>query len=83
MVDRRRQLLELLEDERDPVARLVAADELAQELRKILRDLAGTANAAGYSWAAIGDVLGVSRAAAHERFSDGHARASARRRRSR
>jgi hypothetical protein len=28
MVGRRRQLLELLEDERDPLARLVVADEL-------------------------------------------------------
>ncbi len=83
MVDRRRQLLELLEDELNPLERLVAGDELAQELRKLLRDFAGTANAMGYSWAAIGTALGVSRAAAHERFSDGHARASGRRRRAR
>jgi len=83
MVGRRRQLLELLEDERDPLARLVVADEFAQDLRRLLRDLAGTAHAAGNSWAAIGKALGVSRAAAHERFSDGHQRASARVRRAR
>lgn len=83
MVGRRRQLLELLEHERDPLERLVVADELAQELRKLLRDLAGTAHAAGHSWATIGRALGVSRAAAYERFSDGHRRASGRVRRAR
>lgn len=59
------------------------ADELAQELRKLLRDLAGVRTPWATRWAAIGTALGVSRAAAHERFSDGHARASGRRRRSR
>ncbi len=83
MVGRRGQLLELLQDERDPLLRLVVADELSQELRKLLRDLAGTAHAAGHSWASIGTALGVSRAAAHERFSDGNGRASARVRRAR
>jgi hypothetical protein len=83
MVDRRQQLLDLLQDERDPLVRLVIADELAQELRVLLRHLANTANHAGYSWAAIGKALGVSRAAAHERFSDGHRRATARTRRAR
>lgn len=83
VVDRHQQLRDLLEDERDPLARLVIADELAQELRVLLRRLANTANRAGYSWAAIGKALGVSRAAAHERFSEGHARARARRRRAR
>lgn len=83
MVERRQQLLGLLNDERDPLARLVIADELAQELRALLRRLANTANASGYSWAAIGKALGVSRAAAHERFSDGHRRATARAKRAR
>lgn len=83
MVGRRGQLLELLKDERDPLVRLVIADEFAQELRKLQRDLAGTAHAAGHSWAAIGKALGVSRSAAHERFSDGHQRAKARVRRAR
>lgn len=83
MVDRREVLMELLNYERDPLARLVFADELAQELRVLLRRLANTANRAGYSWADIGKALGVSRAAAHERFSDRHRRASSRTRRAR
>ena len=83
VVDRRHQLLDLLPEEQDPLARLVAADELAQELRVLLRRVANTANRAGYSWAAVGRALGVSRAAAHERFSDGHRRATARARRAR
>lgn len=83
VVDRREQLLELLQGERDPVARLVIADELARELRVLLRHLANTANRAGYSWADIGKAPGVSRAAAHERFSDGHTRANTRDKRAR
>ncbi len=83
VVDLHQQLVALLEGERDPLVRLVIADELAQELRALLPRLANNANRSGYSWAAIGRALGVSRAAAHERFSDGHTRARARRRRAR
>lgn len=37
MIDRRQQLLGLLGPHRDPLVRLVAADELAQEIRVVLR----------------------------------------------
>jgi DNA-directed RNA polymerase specialized sigma24 family protein len=72
MVDRRQLPLGLLAEHHGAVARLVAADELAQELRVILRLVAN----AGYTWQDIGNALGVSRAAAHERFSPGNSRAS-------
>lgn len=81
MVDRRQLLLGLLAEQHGPLARLVAADELAQELRVILRLVAVEAHDAGYTWQDIGDALGVSRAAAHERFSPGNSRASRRDRR--
>lgn len=83
MVDRRRDLLELLAGHQGPLARLVAADELAQELRVILRQVAIEAHDAGYTWEDIGTALGVSRAAAHERLSPGNRRASSRSRRAR
>lgn len=83
MVDRRQQLLGLLARHRDPLIRLVAADALAQQLRVILREVALEAHEAGYTWDDIGSALGVSRAAAHERFSPGHTRASRRTRRAR
>lgn len=77
LVDRRKQLLQLLSPDRDPLARLRLADELAQ----VLRDLALEAHDAGYTWQDIGDELGVSRAAVHERFSPANGRASRRSRR--
>jgi hypothetical protein len=64
MVDRRQLPLGLLAEHHGAVARLVAADELAQELRVILRLVAIGAHDAGYTWQDIGDALGVSRAAA-------------------
>lgn len=80
MVDRRQQLLGLLARHRDPLFRLIGADLLAQELRVVLREVAIEAHEAGYTWQNIGDALGVSRAAAHERFRPGHTRASRRNR---
>lgn len=81
MVDRRQQPLQLLSPDRDPLARLRLADELAQLPRVVLRDLALEAHDAGYTWQDIGDELGVSRAAVHERFSPANGRASRRSRR--
>ncbi|GEM_PF-6493128 len=79
----RQQLLRLFEPYDDPLVRLVTADRLASELRILLRELALDAHDSGYTWDDIGRALGVSRAAAHERFSPGNRRASARRRRPR
>ena len=83
MVDRRQQLVRLVGNDADPLARLLVADELAQELRVIVRQAALHAHDAGYTWQDIGDALGVSRAAAHERFSPDNRRAARRQRRAR
>lgn len=83
MVDRRQQLVRLLLGRSNPLERLIVADKYAQELRVILRELALEAHDAGCTWEDIGRALGVSRAAAHERFSPGNTRASSRSRRAR
>jgi hypothetical protein len=79
----RHQLLGLLASYADPLTRLVVADQLASELRVLLRELALEAHDAGYTWDDIGRALGVSRACVHERFSPRNTRAAARTRRSR
>jgi len=79
----RQQLVRLLEPYGDRLIRLVIADHLATELRVLLRELALDAHDAGHTWDEIGRALGVSRAAAHERFSPGNSRASARKHRPR
>lgn len=50
---------------------LLRAHELAQQVRTIETELAATvsrARAAGHSWEVIGDALGVTRQAAHQRY---------------
>lgn len=54
MLDRRSQLLYLLRHEHESLRRLVAADELAQALRILLRDLATHAHDVGNTWEDIG-----------------------------
>ena len=78
MVDRCEPLFGLLEDERNPLARLVLADGSRRSSTASSSAVfpANTATRAGYSWAAIGKALGVSRAAAHERFSERDTRGS-------
>lgn len=83
MIDRRQQLLGLRARHRNLLVQLIAADELAQELRVLLREVAIGAHNACCTWEDVGGALGVSRAAAHERFSPGHTRASRRTRRAR
>lgn len=83
MGHRRQQLERLLAVHRDPLVRLVVADKLARELRVLERELALQAHDAGHTWEDIGRALGVSRAAAHERFSPGNTRAARRKRRPR
>ncbi len=73
----------LLPKVEDPIIRLIAADQLAQELRVLVRELANEAHDAGCTWAEIGRALGVSRTTAHERFSTGNSRAERRTRRAR
>jgi len=70
-LDPRQQLIALLKHQHDPLRRLVVADQLAQALRVLLRELALEAHDAGRTWDDIGNALGVSRAAAHERFQSG------------
>lgn len=83
MGHRRQQLERLLAPHPDPLVRLVVADELARELRVLERELAVEAHDAGRTWDEIGRALGVSRAAAHERFSPGNTRGARRKRRPR
>jgi hypothetical protein len=49
MVDRRQLLVEVLSEHHGPLARLVAADELAQELRVVVRRIAIEVHDAGYT----------------------------------
>lgn len=54
-----------------PLDRLHLADELALELRHVTTHrLAADARAAGCTWEAIGDALGVTRQSAQERFGN-------------
>lgn len=54
----------------DPVGRaLTAARELAERLDWVLLSLVGEARAGGASWEDVGAALGVSKQAAHKRFS--------------
>jgi hypothetical protein len=53
----------------DPVSALSAARWAAQEVEALERSLVRHARSQGSSWALIGYALGVSRQAAHERYS--------------
>ena len=83
MDDAGQRLRALLPKVEHPIARLVAADRMARQLRVLVRELANEAHDAGCSWEEIGRALGVSRATAHERFSTGNSRAERRTRRAR
>lgn len=52
----------------DLLAALEHADWIEHDAAAIRRSLVATAREAGYSWAVIARVLGVSRQAAHERY---------------
>jgi hypothetical protein len=62
----------------EPLARLAAAAELADELREVSEELVGhfvaRAREADCSWAGIGNAFGVSRQAAQQRFTTAAAR---------
>jgi len=64
----------------EPLARLAAAAELADELREVSEELVGhfvaRAREADCSWAGIGTAFGVSRQAAQQRFTTAAARAT-------
>jgi hypothetical protein len=53
----------------DPVSALCAARWAAQDVEALERSLVRHARSQGSSWALIGYALGVSRQAAHERYS--------------
>lgn len=53
----------------DEIAMILQADELAKLSQARLHELVAVARGRGYSWAAIGDALGVSRQAAFKRFT--------------
>lgn len=46
-----------------------ALDMAAHEIKLVQRDLVEVLRQGGYTWQQVGDVLGISRQAAHERFS--------------
>lgn len=52
----------------DEVERVVTADVLCGLAAQVLSDLVDEARAAGVTWHELGEALGVSRQAAHERF---------------
>ena len=56
--------------ERDPRALVRRAAEAEQASRQLLHQAVGAARAAGHSWAAIGEELGMSRQAVQQRFGD-------------
>lgn len=60
---------DLLEAE-DPWTRAIAVRRYAAGVDALERHVLLDANASGLSWAHIGEVYGVSRQAAHRRFSD-------------
>lgn len=57
-------------DSPDPKDRVRAAHFLAAGVDTLERQILLDAQSAGFSWAQIGEVYGVSRQAAHRRFSD-------------
>lgn len=69
MAHRRQKLERPLAAHPDPLVRLVIADELARELRVLVRELASRRTTPVAPGRTSGRALGVSRAAAHERFS--------------
>jgi len=56
----------------DPVSRVCAVKHLSTGMELIERHVIAEANAEGASWAAIGQVYGVSRQSAHKRFATNH-----------
>ncbi|MEJ8639444.1 MULTISPECIES: hypothetical protein [Streptomyces] len=63
-------LTESLEHDPDGYLRLVAAARIgAEETSRLLRESVQGARAAGQSWDTVGNVLGVSRQAAQQRFA--------------
>ena len=64
-----RAAFESMRDPREPWdTRLRAAQELRALLRRFERPLAAACRAEGYTWAEIGDALGVSAQAAQQRY---------------
>ena len=57
-------------DSPDPKSRVRAIHQLAAGVDTLERQVLLDAQSAGLTWAQIGDVYGVSRQAAHRRFSD-------------
>jgi hypothetical protein len=67
--DRWRQVVVTWVVDRDPVVALFDADRLIRDLEnRAMPELVAAARAAGYTWADIGEALGVSRQGAHSRF---------------
>jgi hypothetical protein len=61
-------VLESVGDELDYLRLVASADVAAREADRLLHESVSGARHAGYSWDAIGGVLGVSRQAAQQRF---------------
>ena len=57
-------------DSPDPKTRVRAIHHLAAGINTLERQVLADAQASGLSWAQIGEVYGVTRQAAHRRFSD-------------
>lgn len=55
---------------RDPLARLDTLAQAANDIHGLIADAVREARARGDSWQSIGDGLGITRAAAWERFHD-------------
>ncbi|GAA4154414.1 hypothetical protein GCM10022286_01960 [Gryllotalpicola daejeonensis] len=67
-------LRDRLESDPDGALELVdAARVAAEEAARLLRQSIDSARAAGHSWAAVGELLGVSKQAAQQRFGSGAA----------
>lgn len=60
---------ELARDPRQPwFTRLAATEELRTQLRRFEPKLAAACRAEGKTWAEIGEAVGISKQAAHERY---------------
>lgn len=55
-------------DEQEPLALVARANRAHHVTRDLLQQSVSAARSAGHSWAAIGDVLGLTRQAAQQRF---------------
>ena len=62
--------VEACQDTREPLAAAVAARTLAPLAAAVEREMVARAHARGASWTEVGEALGMTRQAAHERFTE-------------